>query len=400
MAARTKASCTPALIKWARETAGYGIADVAERLGVSEDQLKAWESGDTSEDSPSIPQLRKLAGLFKRPLAVFFLAEVPTRFEVMRDLRRLPGTGPRQFSPSLQLEIRAACERRELALELASELEEPIKRFQLSANITDDADSVGQAVRTALGVSDDLQAKWKDVDGRTAFNAWRNRIEDFGVLVFQTTSFASEQASGFAIAAEELPVIAVNRKDPLTRRTFSLLHEFAHLMVHVSGVSELETDVSRPPEDQKIEVFCNQVAAATLMPKDVLLALPTVRGHGSRSAPWKDDEIGDLARMFGASREALLRRLLTFGRTTQEFYNLKRAQYNSEYQAKLKREQEQPKKQMKRDMPVETMSTFGRPLVRLLLDNYHQDRLSLSALSGLLNLKVKHIPKLEQKLRA
>jgi Zn-dependent peptidase ImmA (M78 family) len=43
-------------------------------------------------------------------------------------------------------------------------------------------------------------------------------------------------------------VIAVNRKDPPTRRTFSLLHEFAHLMVRISGVSDLEADAKRPPK--------------------------------------------------------------------------------------------------------------------------------------------------------
>jgi hypothetical protein len=32
----------------------------------------------------------------------------------------------------------------------------------------------------------------------------------------------------------------------------------------------------------------------------------------------------------------------------------------------------------------------------MLLENYHQDRLTLSELSGFLNLKVKHIPKLEE----
>lgn len=314
----------------------------------------------------------------------------------MRDLRRLPGSGLRHFSPSLQMEIRASSERRELARDLATDLEEATKPFTLSAAVTEDPESVGGRIRAALEVTLDLQFKWKDTEGRAAFNAWRGRIEQLGVLVFQTTSFASEEASGFAIAAEELPVIAVNRKDALTRRTFSLLHEFAHLMIRVSGVSELETDVARPPEDQRIEVFCNHVAAATLIPKDSLLAQPSVVAHGPKSVAWKDAEIADLARLYGVSREAFLRRLLTFDRTTQAFYSLKRAQYNAEYQALRKRQKEQPSKDIKRNMPVETISNYGRPLVRMLLENYHQDRLTLSALSGFLNLKVKHIPKLEQ----
>ncbi|WFU55504.1 XRE family transcriptional regulator [Bradyrhizobium pachyrhizi] len=394
MAPRTKASNNPALITWARETAGFSVAEAAARLNVSEEQLLAWEDVG-SDDSPSIPQLRKIAALFKRPLAAFFLAEAPSGFAVMRDLRRLPGTGIRHFSPALQMEIRASNERRELALELASDLEEEPTQFELSAKVTDDPETVGAKIRIALGVTDDLQAKWKDADGRAAFTAWRTRIEEAGVLVFQSTTFASEEASGFAISSGTLPVIAVNRKDPLTRRTFSLLHEFAHLMVRISSVSELETDVTRPPEDQRVEVFCNHVAAAALIPKENLLAQPTVVAHGTRSVAWKDGELADLARLYGASREALLRRLLTFGRTTPEFYSLKRAQYNAEY-ALLKKRQKETATEMKRNMPQETISTIGRPLVRMLLGNYYQDRLSLSALSGFLNLKVKHIPKLEQ----
>ena len=106
-------------------------------------------------------------------------------------------------------------------------------------------------------------------------------------------------------------MIAVNRNDALTRRTFSLVHELAHLMIRVSGVSELETDANRPPEDQRIEVFCNSVAAAALMPRDVLLAQPRVAAQGARSTNWSDAEISDLARNFNVSREAVLRRLLT-----------------------------------------------------------------------------------------
>lgn len=71
MAPRVKADNNPALITWARETAGFGITEAAAKLGVTEEQLTDWESPN-SDDAPSIPQLRKIATLFKRPLAVFF----------------------------------------------------------------------------------------------------------------------------------------------------------------------------------------------------------------------------------------------------------------------------------------------------------------------------------------
>jgi len=392
MAARVKALVTPALITWARETAGFSIAEAAEKLGIDAEKLTTWESPN-DEATPSIPQLRKLAALFKRPLAAFYLPEPPTKFQVMRDLRRLPGTGPRHFSPALQLEIRAATERRELALDLAADLDEELPQFTLQAAITEDPEVVGQRIRDALSVTDQLQEHWRDPDGRTGFNAWRGRIEQTGVFVFQTTALASEEASGFALFADVSPVISVNRKDALTRRTFSLLHEFAHLMIHVSGVSDLETDANRPPEDQRIEVFCNHVAAAALMPKGSLLAQPGVREQGMRSEGWSDAQISELARRFNVSREAILRRLLTFDRTTNGFYTRKRAQYIAEYQAQRAKQKEQAK-DIKRNMPTETVSHFGKPLVRMLLNNYWQDRMTLSTISGYLGLKVKHIPNL------
>jgi Zn-dependent peptidase ImmA (M78 family) len=396
MANRLKAAITPAVLIWARQTAGFSLAEAARRLKITEERLATWEDPNNA-DAPSIPQLRKLAALFKRPLAVFYLPEAPPRFAVMRDLRRLPGTGARSYSPAVQLEIRAANERRELALELAADLEQEVQKFTLTATMEEDAETAGGRIRTALGVTMDLQLRWRDNEGRAGFNAWRNRIENLGVLVFQTTRFPSNEASGFAIVAETLPVIAVNRNDALTRRTFSLLHELAHLMIRVSGVSELATDVNRPPEDQRIEVFCNSVAAAALIPRDVLLADARVVVQGTRSEQWSDAEIRDLAYQFGVSREALLRRLLTLNRTTEAFYARKRAQFIAEFDESQKRKKEKAvESEMKRNMPQETVSNFGRRLVNMLLDNYHQDRMTLSEVSGYLGLKVKHVPRLEE----
>lgn len=112
MPARVKAIITPALISWARESAGFTVAEAAEKLDIEEQQLADWEN-PAIDDGPSIPQLRKLAALFKRPLAVFYMSERSEGFTVMGDLRRLPATGVRRYSPALQMEIRAANERRD-----------------------------------------------------------------------------------------------------------------------------------------------------------------------------------------------------------------------------------------------------------------------------------------------
>ncbi|WP_352451909.1 helix-turn-helix transcriptional regulator [Mesorhizobium sp. M0106] len=77
MAQRVKANIRPALITWARESAGFTPAEAASRLKHEEDAYLAWEAG---EEMPTLPQLRKIAELFKRPLAVFYLPEPPKLF--------------------------------------------------------------------------------------------------------------------------------------------------------------------------------------------------------------------------------------------------------------------------------------------------------------------------------
>jgi Zn-dependent peptidase ImmA (M78 family)/DNA-binding XRE family transcriptional regulator len=394
MTKRVNATVKPDVLEWARTSAAYTVEAAAAKIGVDEEALAAWEAGNSA---PSIAQLRKLAEVYKRPLAVLYLPERPTTFKPMHDFRRLPDVGLRSYSPELTYEIRLAHQRRQLALELFQEDGERLPQFTLKTTLDTAADAAGQAIREALGVTFDLQSKWRDT--RAAFIAWRNRIEELGVLVFQASRVESSEASGFAYWADALPFIVVNRKDAPGRRLFSLLHELAHLMLHQSGVSDLEPDGHRPADDERVEVFCNKVAASALMPRLQFLSQPEIAGAPDGRRDWSDDDIEALARTFSVSREAVVRRLLTLGRTTDAFYRRKRAQYAQEYNAMRQREKEKRGKEgIPRNMPRETVANFGQPLVRMLLSRYQSDKLSLAELSGFLGVKVRHVPGIERQL--
>src|SRR5581483_7909853 len=330
MAKRVDALVKKELLVWARTSAGYQtVEEGASAAKVAPEKLAKWENG---EGHPSVPQLRKLEDAYKRPLAVFYLAEVPENFMPLRDLRRLPGVEMRRMSPNLQLEIRRAYQRRALALELMADLGDRPSAFKLSATTREDPEIVGGRVRSALEITLNSQRSWNGA--RESWRGWRERIESLGVLIFQATRIETEEASGFAIADEELPVLVVNRADPVTRRTFTLLHEFAHLLTRVSSVSDISDrflEDRRPPEEQAIEVFCNAVAAAALMPRADFLAHPLMARYPGVSIHWADEHIQELATLFGVSREAVVRRLVTLGRTTNDFYVAKRAQYIEEY---------------------------------------------------------------------
>jgi len=70
-----KAKVKPELLRWARESAGYSVTEAARKLSkLAPERLEQWESG---EDQPTIAQLRHMARVYRRPLSVFYLPEVP-----------------------------------------------------------------------------------------------------------------------------------------------------------------------------------------------------------------------------------------------------------------------------------------------------------------------------------
>jgi Zn-dependent peptidase ImmA (M78 family) len=291
-------------------------------------------------------------------------------------------------SSAILIDLQEALERRSVVLELFEASGTAIPVFDKSVSLNDDPEEVGSALRTTLGVSLEEQVSWRD--SRAGFNSWRAHIEGKGVLVFQAADVPIKEMRAYSIAEFPYPVIVVNRKDFPQARTFSLLHELVHLLLKSAGLCDLSTRVERPPEDQRLEVFCNAAAAACLMPANAVKQHPIV-AHRDLGEAWADIEIKSLAHYFSVSREALLRRLLTFGLTDSQFYEQKREQYRREFEATPKRKGFPPPAQ-------DRLSLLGRPFVRLVLDSLDRGIVTTSDASDYLGIRLKHLPSLAASL--
>lgn len=378
-----RAIVKPELLRWAREDAGFSTAEAAKKVRVKVERLEGWERGELQ---PTVNQLRTLGRVYKRPLAVFYLSEPPTTFQALRDFRRLPSGEGGEETPELRLEIRKAQYRREVALSLYRALAEEPPSFALSASLRDDPEELAGQIRRALEVDLDLQLSWKGP--YPALSGWRERLEAAGVLVFQMTGVEVEEARGFSLGDFPLPVVAVNSKDSPRGRIFSMLHEAAHLLIRQTGLCDLEEQQGRP-EDRRIEVFCNHVAGATLVPARHLLAEDRVRKHGA-TLTWSDEEIVALANRYSVSRETLLRRLVILGRASRDHYRRQRARYLAEYRERVTGGFA--------PVPVRTLSQVGRLYARLVLDSFHQEKITSSDVSEFLGVRLKHMPQLEQEV--
>ena len=384
MAKRIEALVQPELLTWARKTAGFELTEAAKKGQVRVERLKEWERGQTR---PTMVQLRKLGRLYKRPLAVFYLTDPPEDVQEMHDFRRLPGKVAGVQSPELRFEIRRAQSRRESALDLYAAIEGPPPQFPLNAALSDEPEQLGRNIRDSLGIRFEDQVHW--VPGYSAFNEWRAALENFGVLVFQATEVSTSEVRGFSVSETRLPAIVVNIKDSPRGRTFTMLHELCHLVLRQGGLCDLYEEVQRHLEEQTVEVFCNHVAGAALVPRELLLEEDLVR-RKTTAAGWSDEELGELATRYGVSREVLLRRLLICGRTTEAFYRQKRKQFQLEYEAQAKRA-------VGGFAPPDRMaiSSAGPTFVRLVLSSYHQDHITASDVSDLLEVRLKHLSKIE-----
>ena len=391
MAKRIPALINPDILIWARETAGYTVEDIAAWLKKDPDDVRGWESG---EKPLYMGQLRDLANRYKRPLSDFYLPQRPKERPIPHDFRRLPGEIAGRYSPDLRKQLRFARERQEIAEYLYEEKGEKAPQFMHKVSLDDDPEAVGNRVRRLLRVTIDEQASWRDP--YAALRAWRSRIEDLGAFVLKFENVDLTEALGFSIFDETFPIIAVNVKLKPRGQTFTMLHEFTHRLLGESSTCDTDDYTTRGSHELRTEMFCNHVAAASLMPQSSFLAHPVVRSR-SGASDWEEHEISRIADTFVVSREAAVRRLLTFEKTTLDFYRRKRAEYQAQYKDMRDRERKANKdKPFARGQAQRALSNFGRQFVQIVLESYGDKRITLADAANLLEVRAPNVRKIQE----
>jgi len=394
MSARIDALVNPNMLVWARKKSGLDVIGAAKRIAIKPEHLESWEKGDSR---PTIHQAMKLAEIYRRPLSLFYLDEPPKDFSVsMTDFRRLPEITLGAFSPGLLWEKRQSEIRREIMIDLVGSKDDGLFPYLNSISTRIDPEDVANKIRELAGIDWNTQRKWSDYND--AFNAWKLAFERLNVLVFQTShigiTFTPDEARGFSISESHFPIIVVNSGDAHGARIFTLLHEFAHLMLNTGGICDcVEYSKIQTPE-QNIETFCNHVAGAALVPAPLIKSHDIVRRHGGH-VDWDDEEILNLSVEFSVSEEVIVRRLLILGLTSQEFYEQKRRDYNErwiEFKEKRRTASQSSVPPYYRLM----LRKNGKPYTRQVFSAYYDKRLTLSDVADYLGVKVRHLKEMER----
>jgi len=287
------------VLRWARETAGMAVANVAARLGVTSDTVARWESG---ERPLSIGRLEALAHLYRRPLAALLLPGPPEAAPFPHDFRMLPSDEKVPLSRETLFAVREARRIQNVAKELAADLAQPpgvVPPTELGA------EPVGLAARERehIGITISEQMSWRKPS--VALKRWREALEKLNVLILQF-SMPVEDARGFSLPDDIAPAIVLNSQDAQSARAFTLFHEYAHLLRGSSAMCIPDIGTSASVASEPDEAFCNAFAGAFLVPAEPLRQA-LAGGTPDNAAAER------LATEFSVSRHVVLRRLRALG---------------------------------------------------------------------------------------
>lgn len=375
--ATIRTSSNPAMLGWARKEIGYSVEEAAEAIGISKETLEAAEAGD---HKLTLVQLRKVADVFDTPFGYFYLTEIPREnsYKPVPDFRMDPdliGVSHHR----LFLEIKKVRARREIFLDLANEFGRDVTPFRLIQG--GDPIATARIARDRLGVTDASVASLA-ID--QVYSYWKARIEADGVLVYESQYIPkSSGVIGIAIYYQTYPIILIRRGAEVNaRKLFTLLHEYAHILLGESAVNDSQAQVvqNENSDQARLETFCNRVAAEILVPSSKVRP----DEYSGLSPVEKMERLSGIFKVTYTTAAVCLKRMRII--SDPEFLNL----------LQLRKEAHKKKKQKDSGevrIPRENLMRLdlGRPMFDAVLSAYAQGRLDVFDAAKILNLRVKKI---------
>ena len=286
-----RVSVKPELLRWARERANYSIADLTDHFK----KLAAWENG---EIRPTLKQLENFARATFVPIGYLFLNKPPEEKIPIPDFRTVENREIPQPSPDLLDTIYLCQQRQNWYRDFARSVgQRPLKCVR-SVQVNNSVEKIADKMRQILGF---------DLDTRRQLPTWEKALllfieqtERTGVMVMVSSIVGAnnkrkldvEEFRGFALSDDFAPLVFINGSDSKSAQMFTLAHELAHIWPGQSALTDagLASQLS-----QRVEVWCNKVAAEFLVP------LKMIKRDTSH--------VSDLAKKYKVSPLVIIRRL-------------------------------------------------------------------------------------------
>ncbi|MGV3527330.1 MAG: ImmA/IrrE family metallo-endopeptidase [Flavisolibacter sp.] len=381
---------SPSVLEWARVSMGYTPEEAAKKAGTSTEHYLEWERG---EKQPTYRQLETLAEkVYKRSLALLLLKSPPIEDPIQQDFRNLSNAEIRELAPEVRLALRRA-KRYQLILDEVSAPDEVLLFKSFKVRKSESPAAAASRFREHLHFSIEIQKSWKPDE---AFRKFRQLIENAGIAVFQL-KMPVEQARAFCLSGER-PLVVLNSNDSKNAQIFSLFHEVCHILFNTNDIFRDQASGNLAADYREVEFFCNDFAASFLVPESdfdyELIKAGITKNMVS------DSQIQQLGRTYNVSNEVITRKLLIRGLVDESFLWQRKKLWDANAKAAKEKERENTKENENgRDQGIRIVYEKGEAYVSKVVDAYYQGRISSADLSGYLEAKLKHLPKIIERLR-
>ena len=376
------------ILSWARSTTPFSSTrDVQERTNIDASLIDAWEKG---EDYPSITEAKKLANLYKMPFATFFLATPPSSEpRPYTDRRTIKDAIYGPISYELWSEIERIIGNRNRLLDYVED--EDLELYKELPVIEENLsiEEIGIRIREFLCLNSPF--KNKTAYSNNSFRYFRTLIESKGILVCQVSGISLKEMKGISLYYDCFPIIAVNNKDYDRAKSFSLFHEFAHLVRRSSSLCLIDFD-ERNDEEEKL---CDAIAAEVLMPKSSFISL--VKTALAQYKDYTEECLNYIADRFGVSVFSVIRRLYDTDLIKKneclsmyEDYSIK----FEEKQAEIDNINESKEQRIK--YYIKFLNKEGYLYTRTIFNSYSKGNISYGELCNTLGVKSTHINDMER----
>lgn len=299
----------PKMLRWAVDRSGLPRESIERKFP----KYREWLAAETK---PTLKQVDSFAKATYTPVGFLMLSEPPVEEVPIPDLRTIGNAGVVRPSANLLDTIYLCQQRQDWYRDFArAHGIDPIAEVgsaTLRSSVVDTADSMRHALHL-------------DLEERSNFSTWTEALRAFietadqlGVLVMVSGVVGSnnrrrldpEEFRGFALSDPLAPVVFINGSDSKSAQMFTLAHELAHLWLGESALSDVGL---RSFPSERIEKWCNEVAAELLVPQRA------IHSNFDETAAL-NDEVGRLARRFKVSTLVILRRLFDAGHLGRSDY--------------------------------------------------------------------------------
>lgn len=187
----------------------------------------------------------------------------------------------------------------------------------------------------------------------------------------------------------------MNSDDWNALQLFTLVHELAHIWIAETGISnDVEPEIKNKSKLHPVELFCNEVAADALMPRELMISFGTTTFTSYKN-------IFNTAKRMGVSSFALLFRMLNLDIISLPAYQNLKKQADIEYAGFLKREAEKKGKQKEAERKggpnyfLLQLNRNSRLFTQTVLDAFKGGFIEPTLASSLLNVQTNKFPQLE-----